>query len=86
MADADFTVTPNNINNPLINESRDETVQNVADVLSFLMASVPGADLHAYVADKQNTVSPKNGLSMILESCVLALSHSTMPRGVRHGE
>lgn len=85
MADANFTVTPNSINNPLINESRDETVQNVANVLSFLMESVPGTDLEDYRADEQNTVSPKHGLSMILECCVLALSHSAMPQGVRHG-
>ncbi len=85
MADANFTVTPNSINNPLINESRDETVQNVANVLSFLMESVPGTDLEDYRADEQNTVSPKYGLSMILECCVLALSHSAMPQGVRHG-
>ena len=85
MAGVDFTVTPNSINNPFINESRDETVQNVADVLSLLMQSVLGADLQSYRADEHNTVSPKNGLSMILECCVLALSHNAMPQGARHG-
>ncbi len=69
------------INNPLINESAEETVLNVSNVLTFLMGSIPGAEIGEYFIDQKPTTSPKNGLSIILECCVLALAHSVKAKG-----